>query len=260
MDAVERFAALVSMPEGQIDLARAALAIAAGAYHALDEGPWLRELDDLAVGVGDLEGLRRRLFQEIGFRGNTSSYYEPDNSFLHRVLERRVGIPISLSVVIMEVTRRSGIELEGVGMPGHFLVRDPGSGAYLDPFGGGRLLDEHGCEEMFRAATGAGPEVTFGAWLVPTVGKRQILARMLANLKGIYRTLSSAGDLEWVLRMRLALPEVPVLEVVELGESLAMRGQFANGAAEIEARVPGASEELSERLGAAARALRARLN
>lgn len=238
-----------------MDLGLAALAIGAGADAALDPQVWLEELDRLAAGVEGLDGLVHRLYGERGFTGNTKSYYDPDNSFLHRVLERRTGIPISLAVVMIEVGRRAGVALEGVGMPGHFLVRVPGAGIVLDPFAGGRALDDTALEQRFRAATGAGSDVPFGPHLLPGVTTHGILARMLANLAGIYRTTGAGGDLEWVLRMRLALPTADEATVVQLGEVLASRGRYREGAEEVEARAAG-----DECLLAAARTLRARLN
>lgn len=205
--------------------------------------------------MADLDGLRHRLYTERGFAGNTANYYEPDNSFLHRVLARRTGIPISLAVVMIEVGRRAEVHLEGVGMPGHFLVRDPASGVVLDPFDGGRTLDDAALEARFRASTGAGDDVPFGAHLLPGVTAHGILHRMLANLTGIYRARGAGRDLEWVLRMCLALPTADASTVVELGEVLASRGRYREGAEEVETRAAG-----DDRLLAAARALRARLN
>lgn len=259
VDAVSRFAALAALAEEDLDLAEAALAIAAGGEPGLDPMPWVAELDRLAEGVGSFDRLHGRLFAELGFTGNARRYHDPANSFLDRVIERRVGIPISLSVLVIEVGRRAGIRLEGIGMPAHFLVREPERGVYLDAFDAGALLDERGCEARFRAVTGAGPEVAFGPEMLPVVTKHEIVARMLANLKAIYRSRGRSRDLEWVQRMRLALPEVPRAEVVELGEALAMQGRVRDGAREVE-RAAEEHPELSEALLAAARALRARLN
>ncbi|HVL98161.1 MAG TPA: transglutaminase-like domain-containing protein [Egibacteraceae bacterium] len=237
-----------------MDLGAAAIAIGGGADPGLDPQVWLDELDRLAAGVTDRDGLVRRLFVEEGFTGNAAEYYDPDNSLLHRVLARRLGIPVSLAVVMIEVGRRAGVTLEGVGMPGHFLVREPGGGL-LDPFAGGRRVDEATAEARFRAATGAGPDVAFGAHLLPAVSAHGILDRMLANLAAVYRARGAAGDREWALRMRLALPTADPSLAVELGEVLASRGRFLQGAVEIERH---AGDD--ERLLTAARALRARLN
>ncbi len=259
MDPVAHFAELVALPEEDLDLAEAALAIARGGDPGLDPARWLGELDDLAVGLSSLDDLTHRLFRELGFRGNPSNYYDPQNSFLHRVIERRLGIPISLSVLTIEVGRRAGIELEGVGMPGHFLVRVASTGTYLDPFNGPEALDEGGCEALFRAAVGAGPEIAFGPHLLATAGKDDILARMLINLRSIYRGQGSGRRLEWTVRMGMALPESPPELVLELGEALEMQGKLLEAARELEDR----SElypKLSETLRIAAHGLRARLN
>lgn len=258
-DAVERFAQLVAQPAGGFDLAEAALTLAAGAYPDLDVGRWLADLDRLASGVVDLTRLRSRLFAELGLRGDVEGYYTPDNSFLHRVLERRLGIPITLSVVTMEVGRRAGLRLQGVGMPGHFLVYAPAEGVHLDPFAGGAVLEPGRAEALFRATTGAGADMEFGPALLPVVGPHAILARMLANLRAVYRASGSASDLEWVLRMRLALPQPSTHEVIELGEALAAQGRFLEGANELAARAATAPADAAV-LEAAAGALRARLN
>ncbi|MGH2770104.1 MAG: transglutaminase family protein, partial [Actinomycetota bacterium] len=205
------------------------------------------------------DDLTHRLFQEVGFRGNRSNYYDPQNSFLHRVIERRLGIPISLSVLTIEVGRRAGIELEGVGMPGHFLVRVTSTGIYLDPFNGAGALDEGGCEALFRAVVGAGPEIPFGPHLLETAGKHEILARMLINLRSIYRGQGSGRHLEWTVRMGMALPQAPPELVLELGEALEMQGKILEAAREMEERSE-VHPELSETLRTAARGLRARLN
>lgn len=253
--AVARFSELVARPADEIDLAEAALAIAAGAYPALDVARWLHALDRLATGLSGLDDLRARLFVGLGLRGDTERYHDPDNSFLHRVLERRRGIPITLSVLTMEVGRRAGLAIQGVGMPGHFLVRVPAHGVYLDPFDAGAVLDERRAQAVFRAITGAGDEIGFGPSLLPIVGAHEILARMLANLRALYRASGSATDLEWVLRMRLALPDPTPTEAIELGEALAAQGRFHEGAKELDDRATA-----DPILHAAANALRARLN
>lgn len=203
MDAVARFLNLVAGAEPALD--EAALAVAAGADPTLDRAAALAELDRLAEGVTDVDSLVHRLFVEAGFTGNADDYYDPRNSLLTEVLDRRTGIPITLAIVAMEVGRRAGVPLEGVGMPGHFLVRTPGTQRYLDVFDRGRRIDRAGCEDLFRQVTGVGPETRFGSHLLSRVSTRQLLARMLENLRGIYRGRSDHANLEWVLRMRLGL-------------------------------------------------------
>jgi regulator of sirC expression with transglutaminase-like and TPR domain len=255
---LQRFAELMQKPEPDVDLAWGALLIAAAAEPDLDPNPPLAMLDEFAQGIGDLVGLCRRLFVELGFQGDSLTYHSPVNSFLHRVLERRRGIPITLSVVTLEVARRAGLNLEPIGMPAHFLVRDPGSGLYIDSFGAA-VLDEEGCEALFRDVSGSGSEVAFGPEMRPVVGSREILARMLLNLARTYRMNAEPGNLEWVMRMRLLIPGVGQEEAIELARAVAAQGRALEAAAELEERArltPG----LGEAFLPAARALRAQLN
>ncbi|MGH4027224.1 MAG: SirB1 family protein [Pseudonocardiaceae bacterium] len=259
MNPVEHFTALMAGRGPGPDLDVGALAIAAGADPDLDPNRWLGELDRLAGGVDSLEGLITRLFVTERFAGNTEHYYDPRNSLFDRVLERRLGIPITLSVLCIEVGRRAGVPLEGVGMPGHFLVRPLTSDRYLDAFDGGTLLDLAGCEALFRASTQAGPKVRFGAHLLTVTPRRTILARILQNLRLVYRRLGRAADLEWVLRMRLALPGVGPDDLIELARTLGHQGRPLDGARYLDAQVADWPEH-EEALTYAARSLRAQLN
>lgn len=260
MDAVEYFRSLVEdRPEEQIDLGRAALAIAAADHPDIEPEKWLSRMEDYSYGVDDLDSLRRRLFTELGFDGERDNYYEPESSFLDVAIQRRRSIPITLSVLTMEVGRRAGVRLEGIGMPGHFLVRSPLTGDYIDPFFKGELLDEKGVEARFRQVTGVPAAVRFGPGMRPVSGNQEILARMLNNLKAIYRARSDGRSLEWVLRMRLAMPKIPREEVADLGHALALQGRVREGAAEMMA-VAEEHPELAEQLRTAARSLRSSLN
>jgi len=202
----DRFAAAVAAGDA-CDLARAALEIARIGHPDLVPDTTLRQLDELAAGArrhvprnvaADVAGveLGRYLFEVCGFRGNRGDYYDVRNSFLNDVLERRVGIPITLSLVMMEVGARIGVEVEGVGFPGHFLVRIPGGrqDLLLDPFEGGTVVGRRALVERLRelARAGGGPEPTDvpGA-LIEAVGARAILARMLRNL---LRSYVASGD------------------------------------------------------------------
>jgi len=183
------------------DLGRAALTIARIGYPDLEPEPYLAELDGLAQaasarvrpGAPPEEAVRAvsaYLFRDRGFRGNTEDYYDPRNSFLNDVLIRRTGIPITLAVVLIETSARLGLRLEGVGFPGHFLVRAPGEGGpvLLDPFGGGRPVPEP--ELLARLQALAGPEAPTITRVPPDAveptGTQAILARMLRNLLRIY--------------------------------------------------------------------------
>ncbi|MDQ3980185.1 MAG: transglutaminase-like domain-containing protein, partial [Actinomycetota bacterium] len=194
-DPTASFAELVQGPESQLPLDRASLLVAAHAYPDLDIEAELEAINELAAGCPEptLPGWRRYLFEELGFTGNVDDYYDPANSFLNEVLRRRVGLPISLSVLGMEVGRRLGLHLVGVGMPGHFLIQHVGSDppVWVDPFSGGRLLDRQTCEERFHLVNGA--STPFLETYLDPVGPRAILGRMLANLKAIYAT---RGNLE----------------------------------------------------------------
>jgi regulator of sirC expression with transglutaminase-like and TPR domain len=263
MDAVARFTELVGAPDPPLD--RAALALAAGpaasavaARRDIDKG--LAELDRLASGVSSLDGLVHRLFVEEAFAGNGKDYYDPRNSLLPHVLRRRLGIPITLAVVTIEVGRRAGIALEGVGMPGHFLVRAVGTHVHLDVFAGGAVIGPAECEAKFRASSGAGLEVPFGPHLLTPTPTRAILVRMLENLRSIYRSRRRPRDLEWVLRMRLALPGAGLPERLELAEALGDQARWVDGATLLERYARGASAAQAEKLTNAARSLRAHLN
>jgi len=204
-EAPDRFAELMARDEAEIDLARACLMIAEDAYPGLDIDGYLGEIERFAMRLrGRLPpgesaeervmALNRFLFDELGFSGNADNYYDPRNSYLNEVLDRRTGIPITLSILYMEIGRRIGLALEGVSFPGHFLVRLPMRGAMLvlDPFSGGEALSEADLRERLQrvipeGATGGVPvaELPLDSFLEPA-SKRQILARLLRNLKGIY--------------------------------------------------------------------------
>ena len=181
-----------------IDLARAALAVAREEYPDLDEGRYLRLLDTLAEGVqaGLPAGatverrvgrLNAYLFHELGFSGNQTDFYDPRNSFLNEVLDRRVGIPITLSIVYMEVGRRCGLRVDGVGFPGHFLckVHLEGGELVVDPFHRGQLL---GVDDLRkRLASAVGEQVKFDLRVLRAARPREILVRMLQNLRSVYQ-------------------------------------------------------------------------
>jgi len=257
VDPTAGFAELVRGPEAELPLDRAALLIAAHAQPDLDVDAELAALDELAAGCPEatFAGWRRYLFDDLGFTGNIEQYYEPANSFLNEVRRRRKGLPITLSVLGMEVGRRMGVAVDGVGMPGHFLLR--GAEGWVDPFLGGRLLDRAACEERFRTVNG--PDVAFRASYLEPIGPRAILARMLLNLRGIY---ASRGDLEaltWVYELRLAIPGTPQVERADLARVLGSTGQFVDAAESLEELAEALPEE-AEALRAEAQALRARLN
>lgn len=254
-----RFGALVARPEPEIPLDEAAVLIGAHAEPELDVGHQLARLDDLAATcpAPTLDALCQHLFRDLGFTGNREDYLDPRNSYVHEVLDRRTGIPISLSVVTMEVGRRLDVPLAGVGMPGHFLVRHLGEPAtFVDPFDGGARLTEPECELIFRTLGGMGEWDP--AYLDP-VGPRAILTRMLANLQGIFMP----GDLRsaaWVLRLRLLIPGLSPAEQVALARALGSLGQFSAAATALDDAAGAVAAEDAESLRVQARALRSRTN
>jgi len=226
MAEADRFAELLARDEAEIDLARACLLIAEDAYPGLDVEGYLGDIERLAMRLrgrlaprAGLEehvaALNEFLFDELGFEGNARDYYDPRNSYLNQVLDRRTGIPITLSILYLEIGRRVGLALEGVSFPGHFLVRLRLRGAMLvlDPFAGGAALSES--ELRTRLARVIPDGVTGGVpadalpldTFLEAAGKRQILARLLRNLKGIYREAGQPQrQLEVLNRMLVVAP------------------------------------------------------
>ena len=262
-DPTERFAALVRGPKDVLDanLDTAALLIAAHARPGLDVDAYRLVLDDLASACPEpvLAEVTNLLFGVEGFRGNDDDYYDPRNSYLDQVLERRVGIPITLAVVLLEVARRVGIDLDGVSMPGHFLVRLAGEPPILlDPFEGGRLLSEAECVARFRAVQG--PAAPFDPGYLEPVGTMAIVARMLNNLRGVHLQRQDSHSLEWVLRLRSLLPGATLEERTERAGVLAALARFDEAATLLEDLATYAPESQAEAMTAKARGLRARLN
>jgi len=209
-----RFARLTARPESDIDLALGALLIAADGRPDLRFEPTLDALERLAERVrvrldrGDppeivLGRLNDVLFAEAGFRGPTAAEYgEADNSLLDRVMGRRIGLPISLAIVELEVAWRIGLPLHGVGMPGHFLVGSP-DGSLVDPTSG-RLLTPDDCQALLRRALG--DRILFHSAMLRPTGRREILARVLRNLR-----TARIAERDWPA----ALGVVDLLAVVE---------------------------------------------
>ncbi|MBX6314465.1 MAG: transglutaminase family protein [Isosphaeraceae bacterium] len=179
------------------DLTRIALEIARDAYPDLDTARYLRLLDGLAERVCDRcpEGAEARqilgqinwvLFIEEAFRGNAEDYYDPRNSYLNEVLDRKLGIPITLSVLYLAVAERIGLEMAGVNLPAHFLIRTGrgGRAIFVDPFHGGTLLDRRGCERRIEEVTGQA--IALSDEQLAPCPMTAIVARMLRNLKAIY--------------------------------------------------------------------------
>jgi len=227
----ERFAQLVSGPEEELDLAEAALLIAQEEHPEIDVAAYLRQLDALAAAVRArlpespapteiIQELNAQLFREEGLSGNESEYYDPRNSFLNEVLDRKRGIPITLSVVYLEVGRRLGLPLVGVGFPGHFLVKYASADGdlVLDPFAGGISLSRAELEQRLRKMYGEGnPFLSQISQLLTSTSKKEILVRMLRNLKGIYLQQSDFARALAVLdRILLVAPDL-AMEIRDRG-------------------------------------------
>jgi regulator of sirC expression with transglutaminase-like and TPR domain len=254
----ERFISLVQGEDDSLPLDQAALLVAAHAEPGLDIGAQLARLDGLAGRVGDPTpaGVVDLLFGELGLRGNDEDYGDPRNSFLDQVLDRGVGIPISLAVLTIEVGRRLGVGFEGVGMPGHFLLRS--EGVLRDPYRGGQVLEVSQAESLFRAVHGSG--VAFSPEMLDSTGPRAILGRMLANLRNSYAALGDAAALGWVAQLRVAIPGVPRSQRADLARLLVNVGRFSEAADVLDQLATSAGEEGGRQLRTRASLLRARLN
>ena len=241
---LREFAREVSRPDADIDLGRAALAIAKSEYPDLDIDAQLDRLAVLADAARParatadplerLHRLREYLFEEQGFSGNAADYFDPRNSFLNDVLDRRLGIPITLSLVLIEVGRRRGLEVEGIGLPGHFVTgaRVGGEHVLLDAFNGGVILTGEACAELVARAFGQPVELL--AQHFTPVTNRQFLARMLANLKGIYWSREAWQKVIGVIDRLLVLNPEAGGEWRDRGLAWSRLGHFRRGLADWE--------------------------
>jgi regulator of sirC expression with transglutaminase-like and TPR domain len=255
MDPTVRFAELVQRPDAEIPLDEALFVIAAH-DHDLDPAAQLSRIDALAERApSDPDVLARYLFVEEQYSGNDVDYTDPRNSYLDAVLDRRLGIPITLSILMIEVGRRCGAALSGIGMPGHFLVGGP-PGVYYDPFHAGVRLDLPGVRGLFAAQRG---DTTFDARFLEPVGPRAILARVLANLLHSFVD-REPGSAVWAARLRLRIPGLSPEERRDIAALLGSLGHFAEAATELESLVGSLDAGGGERAAREAAALRARAN
>ena len=244
MDAALRaWADLLRAPGPEVDLALGALSIARVEYPDLVAERHLKRLDELATrsgarGLDDplraLHRLREFLFDEEGFRGNADDYYEPANSCLNQVLERKLGIPITLSVLMIEVARRVGLRVHGIGLPGHFVVSATvgRESVLLDPFDGGTVLTQETAADLVSRALGR--RVALTAEHFAPVTKRQILTRILVNLKGVYVHREEWSKSLAVVERILAVEGERSVHVRDRGTLLVKLGRLLQGAAEWE--------------------------
>jgi regulator of sirC expression with transglutaminase-like and TPR domain len=218
-------------------LARAALCFARIEYPDLDPGPYLARLDEMgrvardrlaaltpadAVHASRIAAFTRYIYDDLGFTGDREHYDDPRNSFLNVVLDRRAGIPITLAVVLLEVSARAGLRIEGINFPGHFLVRAPagdddphGRDLLIDPFHGGAIVSESDCYRLLR--THLGDDATLSPGMFAVAGKHQILVRMLLNLKRAYVRMRSFPQARDATELLLALDPSALTELRDRG-------------------------------------------
>jgi regulator of sirC expression with transglutaminase-like and TPR domain len=201
VDVTTRFAELLAAPVETLPLDEALLLVAAH-DHPVDIPFQRGRLDALAAACepASLTSLLSVVFQEGGLRGDDTDYHHPDNSFLDRVLDRRRGLPILLSVLTAEVGARTGVCLAPVGLPGHFLLRDcAGDGVFVDAFDGGRLIDQAECEAIFRRLH---PGQPFEPSFLDPIDGRAVVARVITNLLRTYLQRGPVGSLAWAAHLR----------------------------------------------------------
>ena len=272
----QRFLAEVSQADEEINLALAAIMVAKEEYPQLPEERYLGRLDLLAEGTRDrlddenanlvvLQELLNSLYNRHGFRGNRQAYYDPRNSFLNDVLDRGLGIPLTLGIVVLEVGWRLGLPLEGVSFPGHFLVRFKGEAIHLliDPYDGGAVRFEDEAQELLDRVYGGMVRVSDSFLKVAT--KREMLVRLLMNMKSLYLNVGdhrrALAAVEGVLLIQPVTPQ----EIRDRGVILARLGRKQEALEQLEAylnvapeaadsqRILGMMEELKNGSGQAPR-------
>lgn len=264
----DRFAQLVTAPDPPLD--ELALLIAAHAElrgRRRDDGrsdpvaDGLRLLDELAAQVPrpELRDLLQTLFVRLGFRGDERTYDDPRNSYLNHVLRRRQGIPITLSVVVMEVGRRLGLEVHGISTPGHFLTRVDAASAgptYIDAFDRGRLLDEDGVRRLLAPRF---PGLLLEPHLqpVPTVA---VIDRMLRNLVAAFARTDDRFGLRWATELRTLLPDASPQDRRAFALAMASAGEFARAARLLDRIADDDQPDDADDLRSMAARVRARLN
>ncbi len=219
-------------------LAQAALVVARIEYPRLDPEPYLAKLDAMGeaarrtierhrISTGDdsplccIKAVNEYLFEELRFVGNRDRYEDPRNSCLNEVMDRRTGIPITLSIIYLEVAQRAGLQIDGINFPGHFLVRCPkvssklSRGLIIDPFHAGALLSEHDCRLLLQRHVGT--EMAFSRSLLAPATRQQVLVRMLLNLKRIYVHMRSFPQARDITELLLAIAPSALSELRDRG-------------------------------------------
>ncbi|OCQ95429.1 hypothetical protein BCD64_25870 [Nostoc sp. MBR 210] len=246
----------IQQPDEYINLAKAALYIAQEEYPNLDPEEYLNALDTMAQEVQErlptpryplrlIQSLNEYLYDDLGFTGNSSNYYDPRNSFLNDVIDRRMGIPITLALVYLEIAHRIEFPMVGIGLPGHFLIRPdiPDMEIFVDAFNRGEVMFTEDCQErltqMFQQPVNLKPE------FLATVSNRQFLARMLTNLKYIYLKQQDLGKtLSAVERILLLFPTA-MLEIRDRGLLYYQLGHYPQAVTDLQnylSKVPDAED------------------
>lgn len=262
----EQFGELVSPGGGALagELDYGAILIAAAVEPGTDVTNELARLDALADSMtpSNVAELSEALFggarpdPAVHFRGNQQAYYDAQNSLLPRVLDRRVGIPITLSLLLIEVGRRHGIILQGVGMPGHFLAR--AGNEFVDAFHGGAIFDERGCEAVFQRLVGEPVPLPDGA-LDPTA-PAFILMRMLNNLSAIASSSQNKRMLHAVRSLIAVFPEADHRDHIQHAYAASQVGQYGEAASAAERALRTVPDQVRPRLEGQIATWRARLN
>jgi len=235
---------MISREDERINLDEAALLIAAEEYPRLEVDAYLEKLDHFADQAREratdardttdvISALNATLFERVGFRGNRENYFDPRNSFLNEVIDRRTGIPITLTVVYIEVARRIGFAVKGVGMPLHFIAKHESEDGdiFIDPFNEGRVLGAAACAELVAGLSKGKLELQPAH--LASVTRKQTLTRMLSNLLGIYSASDHRRALAAIERILLINPNSPP-HVRDRGLLLAAVGDSASAIKELE--------------------------
>jgi regulator of sirC expression with transglutaminase-like and TPR domain len=195
----------------------------------------------------------------LALQGDRLDYDDPRNSFIDQILERRRGLPIALSILLIELARRRGLHLVGVGMPGHFLVADCDvPDLWIDAFAGGALLDVEGCRRRFEAVNRDAS--AFNVAMLSPIGTYAVLARVLANLERSYVRRGERSALRWSLVLRSLVPAGSLAERAAVGERLGAIGAFGEAAELFERLAVHGEPAVAEQFQRRARLLRARSN
>jgi regulator of sirC expression with transglutaminase-like and TPR domain len=243
-NAVDEFARYVAQPPEEIRLDTAALLLARTEYPALDVSAQLARLDALAARAecdpgwpphANIAGLNRLLYEEEKFAANEKEYDDPRNSYLNDVLDRKLGIPITLSILYQEVARRCGLPVVGVGFPGHFLTKYlAASGEILvDPYRGGAILSIRDCEEKLKAQFGQ--EAEFRASFLSVSSTKQTLTRMLNNLKGSFFRRRDFARVMLIIEMALAVEPGSRQEIHDRGMVYFLVRRYSEALADLQA-------------------------